>query len=192
VAFLGPDDPLPPSAHRILVAGASGSGKTTLRRVISETLGLPTVELDSLYHGPGWTPLPTFVADVERLAAGPEWVVEWQYGAVKPMLADRGDLLVWLDHGRWTVLWRVSRRTVVRRLLRRELWNGNREPPLWTIFTDSDHIIRYSWRSRHLARDQVAALERLPVVRLRGQRDVNAWLTGPVAEVARQRRVNRT
>lgn len=190
MAFLGPDDLLPPSAHRILVAGASGSGKTTLRVAIAEALGVPTVELDSLFHGPGWTRLPNFVPEVERFAAGPEWVVEWQYRSVKPMLASLADVLVWLDHGRWTVLWRVVRRTVVRRLRRQELWNGNLEPPLWKIFTDRDHIIRWSWRSRVTARTQVAALSGLVVVRLRGQRQVNAWLTGPVAEVARRRQTN--
>lgn len=184
---------MPSPVHRILVAGASGSGKTTLRAAVAEALGMPTVELDSLFHGPGWTRLPNFVPDVERFAAGPEWVVEWQYRAVKPMLARRADLLVWLDHGRWTVLWRVTRRTVVRRLRRQELWNGNLEPPMLMIFTDRDHIVRWSWRTRHTARDEVAALTGLPVVRLRGQREVNAWLTGPVAEVARQRRqANRT
>ncbi|HEY1570748.1 MAG TPA: AAA family ATPase [Pseudonocardiaceae bacterium] len=190
MAYLGPDDPLPPSVHRILVAGASGSGKTTLRVAISHALGMPTVELDSLFHGPGWTRLPNFVAEVERFAAAPEWVVEWQYRLVKPMLADRADVLVWLDHGRWTVLWRVVRRTVVRRLWRQELWNGNLEPPLWTIVTDKDHIIRWSWRSRVKARTQVAALSGVVVVRLQGQRQVNAWLTGPVAEVARRRQMN--
>lgn len=192
MAFLGPDDPLPPSVRRILVAGGSGSGKSTLRRAVSDALGMPTVELDSMYHGPGWIPIPTFVADVERFAAGPEWVVEWQYRAVKPMLAERADLLVWLDHDRWTVLWRVTRRTVMRRLRRQELWNGNLEPPLWTIFTDRDHIIRWSWRTWRTAGVEVVGLDGPPVVRLRGQREVNAWLTGPVAEVARQRQTNRT
>lgn len=190
MSYLGPDDPLPPSVHRILVAGAAGSGKSTLRLAVSRALGMPTVELDSLFHGPGWTRLPTFLAEVERFAAGPEWVVEWQYGSVKPMLAGRADLLVWLDHGRWTVLWRVAKRTLVRRLRRQELWNGNLEPPLWTIFTDRDHIVRWSWRSRHTARDDVAALSRPTVVRLCGQREVDAWLTGPVAEAARTRQTN--
>ncbi|HKN98757.1 MAG TPA: AAA family ATPase, partial [Pseudonocardiaceae bacterium] len=78
------------------------------------------------------------------------------------------------------------------RLRRQELWNGNLEPPLWTIFTDRDHIIRWSWRTWRTAGVEVVGLDGPPVVRLRGQREVNAWLTGPVAEVARQRQTNRT
>ena len=39
--------------------GTSGSGKTTVARRIAARLGLPHVELDSIYHQPGWTTLPT-------------------------------------------------------------------------------------------------------------------------------------
>lgn len=168
------------------MAGASGAGKSTLRASVSAALGLPTVEIDSLYHGPGWMPLPTFVGDVERFAAGSAWVVEWQYGSVKPMLADRADLLVWLDHRWWTVLSRVVARTVRRRVRRQELWNGNVEQPLWRILTDPTHIVRWSVRSIGTSRVAVLAVSaHLPVVRLRGQREVDAWLAGPVA-AARQ------
>ena len=142
--LLGHLNPLPPTTRRILVTGASGSGKSTLRETISEALHLPSVEIDSLHHGPQWTQRPTFAADVDRFTSGPAWVVEWQYSEVKPLLLDRADALVWLDHGRWTVTQRVVRRTLRRRLRRTELWNGNYEPPLRTIFTDPDHIIRWS------------------------------------------------
>ena len=50
--LLGPADPLPPTARRILVTGATGAGKSTLRQTISTALQLPTVEIDSLHHGP--------------------------------------------------------------------------------------------------------------------------------------------
>ena len=39
-------------------------------------------------------------------------------------------------------------RTLHRRLRRVELWNGNIEPPLWTILTRRDHILRWAWRTR--------------------------------------------
>lgn len=108
----GPNDPLPPTTQRILVTGASGAGKSTLRQTISDILGLPTVELDSLHHGPGWTQRPSFIADVEQFAAGPEWVVEWQYAQVRPLLLQRADTLIWLDHSKFTVTQRVVRRTL--------------------------------------------------------------------------------
>ena len=98
-----------------------------------------------------------------------------------------------LDHPRWTVVRRVVSRTVVRRLRRQELWNGNLEGPLWTFFTDPEHIVRWSWRVYGIAAGRgckIAELlagpdgERLTVVRLSGQRQVDAWLAGPFAAAA--------
>jgi adenylate kinase family enzyme len=185
--MLGPADPLPATSRRFLVTGTSGAGKTTLARLIGAAVGVPTVEIDSLHHGPGWTVLPTFVAEVTRFADGPAWTIEWQYHAVKPLLLRRADVLVWLDHGRWTVMSRVVRRTVIRRLRRQELWNGNVEPPLWTFWTDRDHIVRWAWRTYAKRSAESRAVADAPdgagpvVVRLAGQRQVDAWLSGPLA-----------
>jgi len=187
----GPSDPLAPTTARLLVTGASGAGKTTLRQVISDVLALPTVEMDSLFHGPGWTQRPGFVADVERFTAGPRWVIEWQYTKVRSMLLERADTLVWLDHSRATVMGRVVRRTLHRRVRRVELWNGNREPPLSTIFTDPEHIVRWSWTTFHAEQRRALAVTRQAdgpvVVRLRGQAEVDAWVQGPLRALAEER-----
>jgi adenylate kinase family enzyme len=194
MGLLGPADPLPPSIRRILVAGPSGSGKTSLCRAISAQVGVPTVEIDSLYHGPQWTVLPTFESEVERFTSGPEWVIEYQYRTVKPILVERAELLVWLHHPRWTVLRRVVSRTVTRRLRRQVLWNGNIEPPLRTFFTDQEHIVRWSWRTYRKFAIEIPALladpggEHLSIVVLSGQRQVDSWLTGPFATAARTTR----
>ncbi len=66
MTVLGPYDPLPHATARILVTGASGAGKSTLRETISTALHLPTVEIDSLHHGPHWTPRPSFATEVEQ------------------------------------------------------------------------------------------------------------------------------
>ena len=88
--------------------------------------------------------------------------------------------------GAWARLTsRVGRRTVRRRLRDEELWHGNREAPLRTFFTDREHVVRWSIRTRHLLDERVPAVatERpgLPVVRLRSARQVERWL----AEVLR-------
>jgi adenylate kinase family enzyme len=190
MGMLGPADPLSCPIRRIGVAGASGVGKTTLCRIISERLAVPTVEIDSLYHGPEWTRRPSFVADVDHFTSAPEWVIEWGYRRARPILNERMDLLIWLDHPRWTVVRRVVSRTVARRLRRQELWNGNREPPLWTFFTDPEHIVRWSWQVYGEYAVKIAELlaspegERLTLVRLSGQRQVDAWLAGPFAVAA--------
>lgn len=186
--LLGPDDPLPHRPRRVLVAGTSGSGKTTLARAVATALELPHVEIDALFHGPGWTRRPSFEADVRRFGAEPGWVTEWQYSAVRALLAERADLLVWLDLPRSVVLRQVVRRTLVRRLRREQLWNGNVESPLRTILTDRDHIVRWAWRTHAGTGPRVTDLrDRHPdlvVVRLRTRAEVSRWSSGPLRRSA--------
>jgi adenylate kinase family enzyme len=190
VPLLGPADPLPRRPSRILVAGTSGAGKTTLAAQIGSLLQLPHVEIDALFHGPGWTPRREFVDDVRRFCATDTWVTEWQYERVRHLLAMRADLLVWLDLSRARVTWQVTRRTLRRRLRRERLWNGNVEPPLWTVFTDPQHIVRWAWtRHPHTAARVAAARDERPelvVVRLPDHRAADRWITGPLAEAARR------
>jgi adenylate kinase family enzyme len=189
--MLGPADPLPGRPRRVLVAGTSGAGKTTTARRIAAALGIPHVEIDGLFHGPDWVPRPSFEADVHRFAAEPVWVTEWQYAGVRAHLAERADLLVWLDLPRRVVMRQVVRRTLRRRLRRQRLWNGNVEPPLRTFFTDDEHIVRWAWVHHGGTGPRVARLLEhrpdLPVVRLRSRREVARWLDGSLRDQAERR-----
>lgn len=162
------------------MAGTSGSGKTTLSARLGDALGIEHIEIDGLYHGPNWTPLPSFVADVEDFTAKAHWVTEWQYTVARPLLTDRADLMVWLDLPRSVVMRQVIHRTLRRRIRHEVLWNDNVEPPLHTIFTDRTHIIRWSWSTYGLFRERIReALERcpeLPIVQLTSRSDVERWL----------------
>lgn len=184
--ILGPLDPLPFRPRRVLVAGTSGAGKTTLSRQVAEVLGLPHTEMDSLYHGPGWVPRETFVADVTAVVEQEAWVSEWQYRAVRPLLLERAEVLVWLDLPVATVMRQLVGRTVLRSVRRERLWNGNVEPPLWTLVRRGDqNIVDWAWRTRHslAGLDERLAVEapHLAVVRLRSRADVRTW-TGRLAE----------
>jgi adenylate kinase family enzyme len=180
--LLGPMDALPRRPRRVLVAGVSGAGKTTLAAAVAEVVSAPHIEIDGLYHGPDWTPRPEFEAEVDRFSAGPTWTTEWQYGAVRPLLLMRCDLLVWLDLPTAQVMRQVTARTLRRRARRQALWNGNVEPPLWTVVNDPEHIIRWAWSTRAKpARLVSAALDadtQLVVVRLRSHADADRWLAG--------------
>jgi adenylate kinase family enzyme len=181
-------DPLPARPHRVVVAGVSGSGKSTLARRLAALLGAPYHELDALHHGPGWVKRADFETDVAAFVAGAAWVCEWQYDTVRGQLAERADLMVWLDLPFRVTLGRVVRRTLVRRVRRQELWNGNREAPLRTFLTDPEHVVRWSIRTRHLLDTRVPAAaaehSHLVVVRLRTRREVDRWLRTAVAAVA--------
>ncbi|MDT3440349.1 AAA family ATPase [Pseudofrankia sp. BMG5.37] len=175
---------MPEQPRRVVVAGTSGSGKTTLARRVGEALGIPHVDIDGLFHGPGWTRRESFLADVEAFSEGAAWVTEWQYRDARDLLADRADLMVWLDLPRRTVMRQVVRRTLRRRLSREVLWNGNVEPPLRTIFTDREHIVRWAWSTHHKSPRRIAALRErrpgLPIVRLRSRAAVSRWCAGPL------------
>lgn len=166
--------------QRIAIAGTSGSGKSTLARRLSVALDLPYVELDSLYHGPNWTPRPEFVDDVTRFVSQERWVIEWQYGVARPVIAARADTLVWLDYPKRLVMRRVILRTLRRRATKEEIWNGNREAPLRTILTDRDHIVRWSWNTHVDTQPRIDELGRthpnIDVIRIRSPRELERWL----------------
>lgn len=186
--MLSADDPLPTVPRRVLVAGVSGTGKSTLARRIGAALALPYTEIDGLHHGPGWTKRPEFEAEVAAVVAGEAWVCEWQYSSVRQLLAERADLVVWLDLPFPVTLIRVVRRTLRRRLRREELWHGNVEPPLHTFLTDPEHIVRWAISTRHSYRERVPALAvehpQLTVVRLRRRGEVDRWLRTAVEPLA--------
>jgi adenylate kinase family enzyme len=176
--------------QRILVAGTSGAGKSTLARRLGQYLDLPYVELDALWHGPGWQPRPEFEADVAAFSAGPAWVTEAQYHSrLGTLLWERADTVVWLDYSRPVVMNRVLRRTWGRALTRRELWNGNRESMLrWML--DPEHPVRLNWtqhaRKRRKFAGRVAAHPHLTVHHFHRPRETRRWLaalgrTGPQA-----------
>jgi adenylate kinase family enzyme len=172
-------DPLPHQPMRVLVAGPAGSGKTTMCATVAKSWGLLQVELDALHHGPNWEPRTEFEADVRAFVSQPRWVTEWQYTSrLGSLLIDHADLVVWLDHPRRLVMRQVVMRTLRRRLRGEELWNGNHEAPLRTVFTDRDHIVRWAWQTYHHPGQKIRELldERdFPVVRLRGSRQRKAW-----------------
>jgi len=168
--------------QRVAINGSLGAGKTTLAARLQELLGLPYVEIDSLKHGPGWQDSPTFEDDVARFVQGERWVIEYQYDEVRPLILERADTLVWLDLPVRNVMWQVVRRTVRRRWRHEELWNGNREGPLWRNLVDREYPVRWAWHTRRwpAGRADEARTGRpdLAVVRLRSRGEIDAWLAG--------------
>ncbi len=128
------------------MCGITGSGKTTFARELAQRLDLPYHEMDALFHGPGWRPIPTFVEDVERLAAEDAWVLDSQgYAQVRDLLWSRADGAVWLDYSRPVVMRRVLTRSAARALDRRELFNGNTES--FRDWLDPEHPVQWSMRA---------------------------------------------
>jgi adenylate kinase family enzyme len=175
------------------VVGNSGSGKSTLARKLAATLGIPYLELDSVFHQPGWQPLPPeeFIQVVAALADEDSWVIDGNYSVVRPVVWARADTVVWLDLPRRTVMRQVIWRTVRRALTRQELWNGNREPLSNFLRWDPEEsVISWAWHKHGEYRDRYGAAARDPAnahltfIRLGSRGDIDRFLAGPLGLAA--------
>lgn len=182
--MLSAADPLPFRAERVLVAGVSGSGKTTLAARLGETWGLRHVEIDSLFHGPNWTPRQTFLDDVHAFAAEDRWITEWQYTSkgTDTILPPRAQLVLWLDYPYRVVRGRLIRRTLARGILRRELWNGNREKGPWNMLRrdPEQNILAWQANTLHTWTERMPqVVEKFPhltIVHFQHPRETEKWL----------------
>ena len=145
--------------QRVSVVGSSGSGKTTLARALAAGLEVPLLELDSIFHLPGWTPLPDeeFRAQVAEFTAGDLWVVDGNYTSlgIGDIVWSRADTIVWMDLPKRIVMRRVVARSLSRAATGEELWNGNRER--WSNllkWAPEENIVRWSWTRFDRTRDR--------------------------------------
>jgi adenylate kinase family enzyme len=171
--------------QRISVIGNSGSGKTTVAKAIAAALGVPHLELDSVFHQPDWEPLDTdeFRRIVSEFTAADGWVVDGNYSAVRDIVWSLADTVVWVDPPRHRVMRQLVPRTLRRMATGTELWNGNRER--WRyLFTREESILLYAWTSHHRTRAKFESAQadpdnaHLSFVRLRTPEDTAELLRG--------------
>ena len=164
-----------------VTASASGSGKSTTGRALAKRLGVPFVELDALVHGPNWTETPDdeLRRILEPVLAGEGWVIDGGYRRkIGDLVLERADVVVWIDLPIRVWFPRLIRRTVRRVRRNEELWNGNHES-LRDAIGGRDALIPYAVRAHFSRRRRYPVeLARFPVVRLRSQAAVDAFVRG--------------
>ncbi|MCW4011613.1 MAG: adenylate kinase [Candidatus Bathyarchaeota archaeon] len=168
--------------QRVVVVGTSCSGKTTVGACISERLGLPHVELDSIHWAPNWTEIPNeeFREKVAKVTERDSWVVDGNYRVIRDILWGRADTIVWLDLPFRIVFWRSIKRTVTRIITGKELWNGNVEH--WDALLGPEGmpkwVIKTYWKRKKEFPELFASPEysHLEVVHLRTQAEIDTWL----------------
>jgi adenylate kinase family enzyme len=184
--------------RRVSVVGTSGAGKSTLSRALSVALDTGFLELDSVYHQPGWVPLPReeFRRRVSEVVAGERWVIDGNYTSnVKDLVWARADTVVWLDLPKRTVMRRIIWRSVSRAARRAELWNGNRERWRNLFSVDKEQsVIAWAWQTHAATRAKLEAAmadpenAKLHFVRLKNPAEVRRFLSsvssvsGPASE----------
>jgi adenylate kinase family enzyme len=178
--------------RRVSVAGVSGAGKSTFARALAARLGVPSVELDALHHGPNWVEASRDELR-ERvrsaIAAAPDgWVLDGNYRSkLDDIVLAQADTLVWLEPPLRVSLARLVRRTWRRWRTREELWHGNREE-LRYVLRPTDGLFAWTIRSWFRHRRQVpaaaAAYPHLRLVHLRSPHEIDAFLAAapPVSD----------
>lgn len=173
------------ASRRIRVVGISGAGKSRFAREAAARLGLPYAELDELFWDAGWQHRDVAEARArldDFVATHPDgWVVDGNWNttmAGRLELPDEVDLIVWLDHPRSLVMWRVITRTVRRAITREELWHGNRERArTWFSLDPAENIVLWSWTHYDAIRERYLPRVGQPgFVRLAGRREARCWL----------------
>lgn len=177
-----------PTSLRLRIVGTSGSGKTTFARRYATATGAAHLELDAVFWDAEWQrrDLDEALRIVREFAADNAggWVADGNWSTPLQGLLDPGtpggaDVVVWIDLPRPVVMRRVVARTLRRGIRREELWHGNREQVLnWLRWDPERNIIRWAWTSYRRTRERmlarIAAGE--PIVQLRSQREIDAWL----------------
>lgn len=167
---------------RISIVGTSCAGKSTLGRVLSERLGLPHVQLDTLAWGPSWQMRDDFEQRVDEAVAQSSWIIDGNYSKVRDRVWERATTVVWLNYSFGRVFTRSIRRTVRRVVRKEKLFADNVETfrgafldvrygiPWWVIRTHGKLRRRYT----ALLTDE--CWSHLHVVELRNPRDTDAFV----------------
>lgn len=170
---------------RIVILGRTGSGKTTLARELAAALGVPHVELDSLYFGPGFSTAPIDVLRerTREAIAGDRWVTDGNKRAVRDIVWPRADTVVWLDYSLGVSLWRLAGRARSRtgRLASEAARTGRRAALPGQLLAAARGVLT-ALRSHAGQRREYVRLfaepanQHLAVVRLRSPRATKDWL----------------
>ncbi|MBD0292104.1 MAG: adenylate kinase [Jiangellaceae bacterium] len=171
--------------QRVSVVGNSGAGKTRIAAELAARLVVPHLELDAVFHQPNWAPLSAeeFRRAAASAIAADSWVIDGNYSAVRDLVWQRSDTVVWLDLSRTIVMRQLLARTLRRMATRTELWNGNRES-LRNLLDKDESIIAWAWNNQAKYREQYAgaaadpAFRHLSFVRLTSRAEIRRFLDG--------------
>lgn len=137
--------------------------------------------VDELCWLPGWTPVDEVWQreSIVRITSQDKWILDSAYASWLDLVLARTELIVALDYPRWFSLQRLVRRTAAA-VTKRPRCNGNTET--FRRMMGEDSIVRWHFRSFGRKRDRIrhwaAAPSGPPVLRVRSQRELDAWIAG--------------
>lgn len=170
--------------RRIIIVGTSGSGKSTLGRQISKKLGIPNIELDTIFWQPNWERCPQeiFLQKVDQLTDQKAWVIDGNYSQVRRIIFSKGDTLIWLDYPFYLAFYRAFKRSIGRIVKREKLWGTNYET-LSRFFSRNSILVwvaQTHWRRKrtYVRIINEGEYKNLHVIRLKSLRATRKFLKG--------------
>ncbi len=134
---------------RVVIFGTTGSGKSWLAERLARREGLRVIELDALFWGPDWQPVPPdlFRHRVECAIREGDWIVVGNYGQVRDLTWGAADTLIWLDLPLPVVMWRLLRRTARRVWTGETLWGTTNRETVGTAFFSRHSILLWALKT---------------------------------------------
>lgn len=169
---------------KIIVVGVTGSGKSTLSKKLSEKLNIPYIQLDSLFWKPKWegSSDAEFFEKIEKAINQPGWVVDGNYNRTNHLTWKEADTVIWIDFPFWLTFYQNVSRSIMRALVRKELWKGtgNRESFLRMFSKDSVvlWLFKVYWKqgARYQERMDDPNFKHITFHRLKSRKEVSDFL----------------
>lgn len=165
----------------IVIVGNAGSGKSTFARKLGARLGIPVVHLDELNWNPSWKVLPPeeFRVRLQEAISGDAWISDGNYALLTfDLRLPRADVVIWVERPVAGCILRVVRRAIGSYFRKDEHLAAGCPERFDRRFWDR---LRFIWNFNRINRPRIQeALKAhgadVPVVRLRGDRQINAFL----------------
>jgi hypothetical protein len=101
--------------ERVVILGRGAAGKSVAAARLGRVTGLPVIELDNYFWGPGLapTPRPEWIRLQQELVTADRWILDGDLGPYDALAArlPRADTVVILDFSLPRCAWRAARRS---------------------------------------------------------------------------------
>lgn len=99
-------------ADKISIIGGSGSGKSTLANILSESMKIPVIHLDSINYKSNWIQVDKVERDkiISEKSNEDKWIIDGNYNKTLKERLIKSDLIIWLDYSSYTQIKGVVKR----------------------------------------------------------------------------------
>jgi len=167
---------------RISIIGIPGTGKTTLSNELSTRLKIPTYELDGIvWRDTGIASIEDFRSATDIITCCETWIVDGTYTKLRDLIWSRCDTVIWLDYSLSLIVWRITKRNIIRMVKRHKLWDGH-YMTLSRGFFAADSVLRSAirkWlnhRRKYEALLQQSEYSHVSILRFKKPKDTAIWL----------------